>query len=198
MDDYMQPKNDNPKNDYPIADNPIDDTVAQTDSSNNLPANAFRIDLSGLKDRAVTSEATIVGSSPETGPIFLDNKSRPTIEIEKNVEFGNEVLQSIETGREELKTEKIENANETVKTGIHNTSSVQPQKDERLQGNLETVTEKVLKKEAVKFSGYPIEESLLSDVERVKREKGNGDANDGQTAILLFLDRLFRIRDKAK
>jgi hypothetical protein len=151
-----------------------------------------------MVDKANASQPTIIGSSPETGPIMLDRKVEQTLEMDKKIEFGNETIQNIERGREELKSEKVESAVETVSGGNQTIASVQPQDDVQSQEKTEVKEEVVVKKADIKYSGYPIDEALILDVEKVRREKGKGDSSDGFSAVLLFLDRLFRIRDRAK
>jgi len=158
----------------------------------------FKIDLSGLVDKASASEPTIIGSSLETGPIMLDRKNEQPLEMDKKIEFGNETIQNIERGREELKSEKIENAVEANVGNNNNTISAQPQDDKKPEVKTDVKDEVEVKKVDIKYSGYPIDEEIISDVERVKREKGKGDSSDGFSAVLLFIDRLFRIRDRAK
>jgi hypothetical protein len=179
--------------------NPIDDNVVQPVTPSGPEVPAFQVDLSGIKDRVpnIQSETSsmVMGSSPETGPIIIDNKvEQKETEVEKNIEFGNEALQ------------KIENANETIgalksdtNTGLPQTQSVVTQGDDKEK--TEIPPEKIENKELPKYSGYAIKPEIWDDLEKVKREIGKGDANDGLSALLEFVSRLLRIqgeRNKVK
>lgn len=167
----------------PQSNNQMDDNTAKSDP-------VFQVDLSGLKDRAPTNEPTTISLSPETGPVTIENLVKePKVEDVK-IEFGNEAIKSIEKGSE-LQTEKLEQA---VDTTSRDNSVIVPIQTPKAEVKIDEGE----KKEPVKYKGYPIDESLLNDVEKVKKEKGKGDPNEGLSAILIFLDRLFRIRDKVK
>jgi len=173
MNNTIQPQN----------NNQIDDNTVKSDP-------AFQVDLSGLKNRAPTNEPTTISLSPETGPVIIDNiVKEPKVEDVK-IEFGNEAIKSIEKSSE-LQTEKLEQA---VDTTARDNSVVVPVQSPKVEVKVDDVE----KKEPIKYQGYPIDESLLNDVEKVKKEKGKGDPNEGFSAILIFLDRLFRIRYKLK
>ena len=162
----------------------------QTNDNNAKSDPVFQVDLSGLKDRASTNEPATISLSPETGPITINNKAEGAKVEDVKIEFDNEAIKSIEKGSE-LQTEKLEQAVDT--TARDNSVAVPVQ-----SSKTDTKSDEVEKKEAVKYQGYPIDETLLNDVEKVKKEKGKGDPNEGFSAILIFLDRLFRIRDKVK
>jgi hypothetical protein len=179
--------------------NPINDSAVQPVIPSGPEVPAFQVDLSGLKDRVANtqsdSSSMIIGSSPEMGPIIIDNKvEQKETEVEKNIEFGNEALQ------------KIENANEIngalksdTNVGLPQTQSVVPQGDDKEK--TEIPPEKIENKEIPKYSGYEIKSEIWDDLEKVKREIGKGDANDGLSALLEFVSRLLRIqgeRNKVK
>ena len=198
MNDFMQPQSNTPlsASTNVAQDNTVNTNVPQNTTATNIPA--FQVDLSGLTNKAVSNEPTIIGSSPETGPIILDNRVEPVREIDKKIEFGNEAVQSIEKNIEELKVEKLETVTETSSGGQKNTIPVQSQKDDKPLEKNEKTLDNPDKREDIKYSGYPIDGALLKDPEKVKREKGKGDPSEGLNAVLILLDRLFRIRDKSK
>lgn len=173
MNNTIQPQN----------NNQIDDNTAKSDP-------AFQVDLSGLKDRVPTNKSTTISLSPETGPITIGNKVEEIKVGDVKIEFGNEAIKSIEKGSE-LQTEKLEQA---VDTTARDNSVVVPVQSPKAEVKVNDVE----KKEPIKYQGYQIDETLQNDVEKVKKEKGKGDPNEGFSAILIFLDRLFRIRDKVK
>jgi len=171
-----------------------DNNFSQQNNDDNITQNAqnastqnvspFGIDLSSYKkDDGTNLKQTSVSISPEVGPILIDNQG---VEKAKDVQYGNEILKNIENEKNVETAEKKEAQrppSEGLQMKTDDIKSVTKVKDDNAGG-------KILPQ--VKYDGFPIDEEIIKDPERVKHEKGKGDIENALTAIFIFLDKLFR------
>lgn len=172
------------------------DPVTQTNDQ--TTPTAFKVDLSGIKAQAPQAQPVYISGSPESGPIIIDNKVEQKVDtpnIEKPVEYGNQLIEKIES-QEKLRAEK----NDAVKENSDATPAVNTTPLVAQQEVKPLVVEepKVKNSDVIKYSGYPIEEQVINNTEEIKNNKGKGDPGIGATAIWIFLDRLLRSRAKSK
>lgn len=115
--------------------------------------------------------------SPESAPIASPESST----AEPTPEYGYEKIQDIEASAE------VDNA--------------QPEKGETIPTQPEEKTEPAptppvapvaSKPTGPKFFGYPIPQSLTSNLEELKQKRGKGDLVDARTWMVVLLDRFLR------
>lgn len=175
-----------------------DPTTQTNDQTNQTP---FQVDLSGLKAQAPQAQPTYISTSPESGPITVDNNVGQKLEtpnLEKPVEYGNQLIERIES-QEKLRAEKND-ANNEISDATPGVPNVNPLPTVKVEEEKPLATpEKVVKNsDLIKYSGYPIDEEVINNSDDIKNNKGKGDPNIGLTAIRIFLDRLLRAREKSK
>ena len=138
--------------------------------------------------------------SSEAGPINLEIKPiDQEVQKDQNVEKGQEFLESSEKEKQPETAERKEG----VSAGkITDQSAV----SKPLPKQLDVVDEKIKKAKDLKVSeqpsihvdGFPIDESLIKDTDRIQREKGKGDTGDALTSIFILLDKILRKQNKSK
>ena len=136
------------------------------------------------KIQPTTKQVSVGG--PESGGATIKVETGPT-----NYEQADRKTPEIEAVREQVET--IEKK-EFKPNPLINPVFVQKPTDNTNQTNdlsdkVKDVKEKVVVLFRPKFTGLPIDESILNDVENIRENAGKGDPNLTRTAILLLLQR---------